>query len=56
MNWIFLVPKISPSKVVVIGVLIDTGVKRHQKHYIYTCSTLPFIASERNLNLMFAFC
>ena len=31
---IFLVPKISPSKVGVVRVLIDKGVKRHQKHHI----------------------
>ena len=29
---IFFVPNISPSKVGVIGVLIDKGVKRHKKH------------------------
>ena len=28
---IFFVPKISPSNVGVIGVLLDKGVKRHQK-------------------------
>ena len=32
---IFFVPKIYPSKVGVIGVLTDKGVKRHQKHIIY---------------------
>ena len=53
---IFFVPKISPSKVGVIGVLIDKGVKRYQKHNICTCSKSPSIASKRNLKLMLAFC
>ena len=53
---IFFVPKIYPSKVGVIGVLIAKGVKRHQKHNICTCSISPSIASKRNLKLIFAFC
>ena len=53
---VFFVPKISPSKVGVVRVLIDKGVKRHQKHNIFPCSTSPSIASKRNLKLMFAFC
>ena len=53
---IFFVPKISPSKAGVAKVLIDKGVKRHQKHNIGPSSTSPSIASKRNLKLMFAFC
>ena len=53
---IFFVLKISPSKVGVIGVLIDKGVKKHQKHNIFTCSKSPSVVSKRNLKLMFAFC
>ena len=53
---IFFVPKISLSKVGIIRVLIDKGVKRHQNHNICTCPTSPSIASKRNLKLMFPSC
>ena len=46
---VFFVPKISPSKPGVFGVLIVKGVKRHQNHNICTCSTSPSIASLSDL-------